>query len=575
VILLRTRLVPALLASALLARAASSQTAPAGIDPGWALAGKAHVTDAKRAMVVSGHPMASEIGRDVLRRGGNAVDAAVAVGFALAVVHPEAGNIGGGGFMIFRRAAGDVRALDFRETAPAASTRDMYLGTDGKATEQSVVGHLASGVPGSVAGLWAAHQRFGRLSWRSLLGPAIRLAREGFVIDEYRHQSIVDDTARLHRFPASVRQFMPGGAPPAIGDTLRQPDLARTLEAIRDRGPAGFYRGWVADSIVAEMRRGGGIITDADLKAYRPVWRQPVRFTYRGYTLYSMPPVSSGGVTLGLILHVMEGFKPLPPFGSSRLLHIEAETMRRAYIERNRWLGDPVFVKNPVDRLLSRRFATLVRGRIDPHHATATSAAVAETSEGPSTTHYSIVDAAGNAVSITTTINALYGSAVTVSGAGFLLNDEMDDFAIAPGHANQWGAVQGSANTIAPGKRPLSSMTPTVVLDPVGKLFLVVGTPGGTTIITQIYHVISNLIDHRMTLAEAVEAPRAHHQALPDTLRLERDPSFLPAAVAELVGLGHAVKYVSYMGDVEAIRRTRTGWQGVSDPRRGGGGAGY
>jgi gamma-glutamyltranspeptidase / glutathione hydrolase len=550
-----------------------------GIPETWPLRGRSIVTEADKAVVVSGHPLASEIGREVLKRGGNAVDAAVAVALALAVVHPEAGNIGGGGFLLYRRAAGPVHALDFREIAPRASTRTMYVGPDGKRTGKSHTGHLASGVPGSVAGLVEAHRRFGTLPWKSLVEPAVLLARDGFVIDQYRHTSIADDTARLAQFDASAAQFLPGGAPPPVGSTFRQPDLARTLEAIRDRRAAGFYQGWVADSIAAEMKRGGGIITKADLRAYRTVWRVPVRLSYRGYTVYSMPPVSSGGVTLGMILNVMEGARALPPFGSAALLHREAEAMRRAYIMRNTSLGDPAFVSNPVARLISKSFGRTLRSLIDTARATPTPDAVKQLEEGPSTTHFSIVDAAGNAVSFTTTINSLYGNAVTVRGAGFLLNDEMDDFTTLPGAPNQWGSIDGRKNLIAPGKRPLSSMTPTIVLDAKGSLFLVLGSPGGTTIITTVYHVISNVIDHGMTLADAVAAPRMFHQARPDSLQLERkDPG--PAGVhettvAELIRLGHSIRYRDYMGDVQAIVRTASGWQGVSDPRRGGGGAGY
>jgi gamma-glutamyltranspeptidase/glutathione hydrolase len=550
-----------------------------GIPETWPLRGRSIVTEADKAVVVSGHPLASEIGREVLKRGGNAVDAAVAVALALAVVHPEAGNIGGGGFLLYRRAAGPVHALDFREIAPRASTRTMYVGPDGKRTGKSHTGHLASGVPGSVAGLVEAHRRFGTLPWKSLVEPAVLLARDGFVIDQYRHTSIADDTARLAQFDASAAQFLPGGAPPPVGSTFRQPDLARTLEAIRDRRAAGFYQGWVADSIAAEMKRGGGIITKADLRAYRTVWRVPVRLSYRGYTVYSMPPVSSGGVTLGMILNVMEGARALPPFGSAALLHREAEAMRRAYIMRNTSLGDPAFVSNPVARLISKSFGRTLRSLIDTARATPTPDAVKQLEEGPSTTHFSIVDAAGNAVSFTTTINSLYGNAVTVRGAGFLLNDEMDDFTTLPGAPNQWGSIDGRKNLIAPGKRPLSSMTPTIVLDANGSLFLVLGSPGGTTIITTVYHVISNVIDHGMTLADAVAAPRMFHQARPDSLQLERkDPG--PAGVhettvAELIRLGHSIRYRDYMGDVQAIVRTASGWQGVSDPRRGGGGAGY
>jgi len=574
------------LTSVLLVAGAVTAAAPlagqeytAGIPLDWPLLGRSRITESPRAMVVSGHPLASEIGRDILRQGGNAIDATVAVAFALAVVHPEAGNLGGGGFLLFRRGTGQAHGLDFRERAPAASTPTMFGGADGRDNGQSHTGHLASGVPGSVAGLAEAHRRFGKLPWKILVEPAIRLARDGFLIDEYRSASIADDTTRLRRFPASAAQFLPGGAPPPVGSTLRQPDLARTLAAIRDRREAGFYRGWVADSLVAEMRRGGGIITHADLLGYRPLWKVPLRFTYRGYTLLVMPPVSSGGVTLAMILNQMEGFPSLPPFGSAPLLHREAEVMRRAYIERNANLGDPAFVTNPTMRLMSKAHGTRLRNTIDTTRATPTPEAVARLHEGPSTTHFSVVDAAGNSVSLTTTINSLYGSAVTVRGAGFLLNDEMDDFTTVPGRPNVWGSVDGEANLIAPGKRMLSSMTPTIVLDPRGRLFLLVGSPGGTTIITTVYHIVSNLIDHGMSLASAVAAPRMFHQARPDSIQLERKdslPDGVPdATVAELRRLGHFVRFRGFMGDVEAIIRTPRGWQGVSDPRRGGGGAGY
>jgi gamma-glutamyltranspeptidase/glutathione hydrolase len=565
--------------AALAAAPLAAQEYTAGIPLDWPLLGRSRVTEAPSAMVVSGHPIASAVGRDVLKRGGNAIDAAVAVAFALAVVHPEAGNIGGGGFLIYRRGTGQAYGLDFRERAAGAATATMYVGTEGRPGPSSHTGHLASGVPGSVAGLAEAHRRFGRLSWATLLEPAIRLARDGFVIDQYRSESIADDSTRLRSFPASAAQFLPGGSPPAPGSTFRQPDLARTLAAIRDRRSAGFYRGWVADSIVAEMRRGGGIISHADLAGYRPLWKVPLRFTYRGYTLLAMPPVSSGGVTLAMILNQMEGLPVLPPFGSAALLHREAEAMRRAYIERNANLGDPAFVTNPVARLISKAHGTRLRKTIDTTRATPTPDAIAQLREGPSTTHFSVVDGAGNSVSLTTTINSLYGNAVTVRGAGFLLNDEMDDFTTVPGRANQWGSVDGGANLIAPGKRMLSSMTPTIVLDPRGRLYLLVGSPGGTTIITTVYHIVSNLIDHGMTLAAAVAAPRMFHQARPDSIQLERKdslPDGVPdATVAELTRLGHFVRFRSYMGDVEAIIRTATGWQGVSDPRRGGGGAGY
>lgn len=546
----------------------------AGINPAWPLRDSARVTEAPSAMVVSGSPVASGVGRDILRRGGNAVDAATAVGLALAVVHPEAGNIGGGGFSVIRLADGSVHALDYREAAPARASRDMYLDLRGRPTDQSITGHLAAGVPGAVAGLAEQHRRFGRLPWREVIEPAVRLAADGFVVDEYRMHSIDEDRTRLSFFPASRRQFLPDGRPPAAGSTFRQPDLARTLEAIRDQGPAGFYRGRVADLIVAEMERGGGLISRADLAAYEAKWREPVAIRYRGHTVYSMSPASSGGVTLALILNQLEGFGPLPPFGSAALLHVEAEAMRRAFTDRNHYLGDPDQVAMPIARLTSKAYADSLRATIDPARATPTRAVRPGLGDGMHTTHYSVVDAEGNAVSTTTTLNNSYGSAVTVEGAGFLLNDEMDDFASAPGQANMYGLVQGEANAIAPGKRMLSAMTPSIVLDPQGRLLLVLGTPGGPTIITQVYHVLSNVLDHGMSLADAVAAPRMHHQGLPDEVRLERN-GFLPEVIAALEARGHAIAQRGRWGDVEAIIRTPRGWQGVSDPRLGGGGAGY
>jgi gamma-glutamyltranspeptidase/glutathione hydrolase len=521
-------------------------------------------------MVVSGSPIASQVGRDVLRQGGNAVDAAVAVGFALAVVHPEAGNIGGGGFMIIRSRDGRVEALDYREVAPARATRDMYRAAD---PEASVTGHLAAGVPGAVAGLTEAHRRYGKLPFPAVIEPAIRLAAEGFTVDDYRSLSIGEDSARLALFPASRTTFLPADRPPAPGSVFRQPELGATLEAIRDSGAAGFYRGRVAELIVAEMRRGGGLISHEDLASYQALWRAPVEISYRGYTVYSMPPASSGGVTMGEILNIMEGFGPLPRFGSPALMHREAEAMRRAFTDRNTYLGDPAFVQNPVERLLSKQYAAELRRQIG-ERASVTPVFEPASSGGSSTTHYSVIDGEGNAVSCTTTLNNSYGSAVTVTGAGFLLNDEMDDFATAPGEPNMYGLVQGEANAIAPGKRMLSAMTPSIVLDRAKQLHMVVGTPGGPRIITMVYHVISNVIDHGMSLPDAVVAPRMHHQGLPDSLRVESD-GFPPATLDSLRARGHGVSVGGHWGDVEGIIRTPAGWQGVSDPRRGGGGAGY
>ncbi len=524
-------------------------------------------------MVVSGSPIASEVGRDVLRRGGNAVDAAVAVGFALAVVHPEAGNIGGGGFMVIRLNDGTTQTIDYRETAPGRATRDMYLDAAGNPTDRSITGHLAAGVPGSPAGMTEAHRRFGKLPFTDVISPAIRLALDGFVVDSHRYRSISGDRERLTRFDASRASFLPNGDAPLVGTRFVQTDLGHTLEAIRDSGPAGFYRGRVADLIVAEMQRGGGIISKEDLAAYKPIWRDPIRITYRDYTIFSMPPASSGGVTMAEILNIVEGYRPLPAFGSVALLHREAEAMRRAFTDRNTELGDPAFVKMPLDRLLSKPYAATLRGQIG-ERASKTAAFDPAVRTGASTTHYSVVDADGNAVSVTTTLNNSYGSAVTVAGAGFLLNDEMDDFATAPGKPNMFGLVQGEANAVVPGKRMLSAMTPSIVLDPKGKLFMVVGTPGGPRIITMVYQVISNVIDHRMSLADAVAAPRMHHQALPDQISVERG-GFAAATLDSLRALGHKVVEGGRGGDIEAIIRTASGWEGVSDPRAGGGGAGY
>jgi gamma-glutamyltranspeptidase / glutathione hydrolase len=549
---------------------ASAVSPMPGVAGTWPFWGKARVTSATNAIVVSGSPIASQVGRDILQQGGNAVDAAVAVGFALAVVHPEAGNIGGGGFMIIRSRDGQVQALDYRETAPSRATRDMYRAVR---EDASVTGHLSAGVPGAVAGLTEAHRRYGRLPFSHVVEPSIRLANDGFVVDDYRSLSIADDSARLVLFPASRTTFLPADRPPAPGSTFRQPELGATLEAIRDSGAAGFYRGWVAELIVAEMKRGGGLISRDDLASYRALWREPVEISYRGYTIYSMPPASSGGVTMGEILNIMEGFGSLPPFGSAALMHREAEAMRRAFTDRNTYLGDPDFVRNPIERLLSKKYASELRQQIG-EQASVTPTFDPESRGGSSTTHYSVIDADGNAVSCTTTLNNSYGSAVTVTGAGFLLNDEMDDFATSPGEPNMYGLVQGEANAIAPGKRMLSAMTPSIVLDPSKQLHMVVGTPGGPRIITMVYHVISNVIDHHMSLPDAVAVPRMHHQALPDSLLVERD-GFLPETLDSLRARGHGVSLGGRWGDVEGIIRTPAGWQGVSDPRRGGGGAGY
>ena len=543
-------------------------------DPTWGLAGKAVPVSGSHAMVVSGHPLASAVGVQILKDGGNAIDAAVAVGFALEVVHPEAGNIGGGGFIVFRDSAGNARALDYRETAPAAATHNMYLDSAGNPTEASITGYLASGVPGSVAGMYEAWKKYGHLPWPKLIAPAIALA-EGHVIDENRSRAIEYDRDRLGMFTASAATFLVNGHAPAAGTTVRHPELAKTLRLIADSGPSVFYKGQIADLIVAEMKRGHGIITKADLAGYQAKWRTPIEATYRGYRIYSMPPASSGGITMAEIFNILSGYDTLSAFGSARYVHLEAEAMRRAFIDRNEWLGDPDFVKMPLDRLLSAAYASQLRSQILPDKATPTPPFQTKPPESGQTTHYSVVDDHGNAVSVTTTLNNSFGSAVTVTGAGFLLNDEMDDFASAPGKPNMFGLVQGEQNAIVPGKRMLSAMTPSVVLDPSGKLFMVVGTPGGPTIITSVYQVIANVIDQHMTLPAAVEAPRIHQQALPDVVFYERG-GLSHAVVDSLTAMGYTMKERrGYSGDIAAIERTAGGWVGVADPRAGGGAAGY
>jgi gamma-glutamyltranspeptidase/glutathione hydrolase len=547
----------------------------ASIPSGWTI--RSTPVTAPKAMVVSAHPLASAAGVEILKQGGNAIDAAVAVGFALAVVLPDAGNIGGGGFIVYRDTAGGVRALDYRETAPGGATHDMYVDSAGNVTDQSETGHLASGVPGSVAGMYEAWKEHGALPWASLLAPAIRLAEGGHRVDAERSGDIAGDSSRLSRFPASKRQFLPAGRAPAPGTLWKQPALARTLQLISDSGPSVFYRGQIADLIAAEMERGHGLITKNDLRRYKPKWRSPIELHYRGYTIYSMPPASSGGVTMGEILNIMEGYDTLGAVGTAEYTHVLAEAMRRGFIDRNRWLGDPDFVDMPLERLLSKSYAAQLRAEIDPRHATPTPPTTESGSGGNHTTHYSIVDAAGNAASVTTTLNGGFGSAVTVAGAGFLLNNEMDDFTSAPGKPNMYGLVQGEANAIAPGKRMLSAMTPSIVLDRDGALFMVVGTPGGPTIITTVTQVILDVLDQGMTLADAVAAPRIHHQALPDVIRYERG-GLSDATVTALRAMGHQVEARrGTSGIVAGIQRTPrgAGWVGVPDPRYAGGAVGW
>jgi len=568
----RTRAALAALAAGALAACAPRAQPSSHVPSAWRFAGPPPATVAPHAMVVSEHPLSSAVGAEILRRGGNAIDAAVAVGFAQAVVNPSAGNIGGGGFLVFRQADGQVFALDYRETAPAAATRDMFLDSAGNVTDRSVVGAQAAGVPGSVAGLWEMHRRFGRLPWRDVVAPAVALAR-AHVLDETRAQRLGWAREDLARFPSSAAVFVREGRPWQAGDTLRQPDLARTLELIADSGADGFYRGQTADLIVRQMRESGGLITHADLEGYRALWRTPLSTTYRGWTVYTMAPASGGGATLIQALNILEGYR-LPAFGTAPLLHLEIEALRRAFLDRNALLGDPAFVTMPIERLTSKPYAASQRASILADRATPLTGS--PLGEGSNTTHYSVVDSAGNAAAITTTINTGFGSSLVVGGAGFLLNNEMDDFTARPGAVNAMGIQQmGEANTIAPGKRMLSSMTPTILLDPSGHLALVLGSPGGATIISAVLQVISNVVDHHMSLADAVAAPRIHHNGLPDVVDWE--PRGTPDDVrAALTAMGyHLADRPGYMATVNAIRLTPQGLEGVPDPRVPGGASGW
>jgi gamma-glutamyltranspeptidase/glutathione hydrolase len=529
-------------------------------------------TFAEHGMVSSNDSIASRVGRDIMQRGGNAVDAAVATGFALAVTYPVAGNIGGGGFMIIRMADGRTAALDYREIAPLGASRDMYLDEKGNLTRKSVIGHLASGVPGAVAGMAEALARYGTMSLADVVAPAIRLAKEGFTVDSSLMRSLSGYARDIQRFEGS-RLFFPGGKVIQAGTKLRQPELAWTLEQIAARGPDGFYRGPVADSLVAEMKRGGGIITLKDLAMYRPEWRNPVKGAYRGYTYYSMPPASSGGITMAETFNILETYDTPAPYGSTQWAHRLAEAYQRAFLDRNNKLGDPAFVNIPQAELTSKAYARELRAKIDDRHHTPTGTLIAAR-EPQHTTHYSVVDGQGNAVSTTTTLNNGYGSAVWVRGAGFFMNDEMDDFAAKPGSPNMFGLVQGEQNAIAPGKRMLSAMTPTIVLDKTGQVLLVVGGAGGPTIITGTSQVILNVLDYRMSLADAMRAPRLHHQSIPDSLSFERG-GVSPAVLDSLRAMGHSMKEVGSLVNINAIMRVKGGWDGVHEPRSAGGAVGY
>ncbi len=548
-------------------------TAHVAFPDGWRFKAGAAATEADHAMVVSNSRLASEAGIEILKAGGNAVDAAVATGFALAVTYPTAGNIGGGGFMNIRMADGRAMTLDYREVAPLAASRNMYLDADGKLTKKSTVGYLASGVPGSVAGMNEALHNSGTMTLAQVMAPAIRLASEGFVVDSQFSRGIEGGRRAITPFEGKAL-FFPGDSAVRPGTRLVQPDLARTLKMIAADGPKAFYDGAIADSLVADEQRGGGIITKEDLHRYKPEWRTPIKSNYRGYTLLAMPPSSSGGITMTEAMNILENFAPLPPAGSVAYTHLLAESFRRAFMDRNTKLGDPAFIKNPVAELTSKEYAKKLAAQIDLHHASKTPSFVTK-AEGMNTTQYSVADAMGNAVATTTTLNGGYGSGVWVRGGGFFMNNEMDDFAAEPGKANMFGLVQGEANAIAPGKRMLSAMDPTIVLDPDGKLLMVTGAAGGPTIITATMQVILNVIEHHMDLADAMRAPRIHHQSLPDTLRYEAN-GMTDATIDSLRAMGHAVgQNRGGLANVNSILRVGARWHGVNEPRSVGGAVGY
>jgi gamma-glutamyltranspeptidase/glutathione hydrolase len=523
-------------------------------------------------MVVAQEPLAAEVGRKVLESGGNAVDAAVAVGFALAVTHPFAGNLGGGGFMLIRFADGRSAFIDFRERAPEKATRDMYLDASGKPTQDSIVGWRSPGVPGTVRGLELAEEKYGRQEWAASLAPAIELASKGFPVS-YAQSESLKNARNLTLDPESKRIFLRNGAPFEAGDVLVQPDLARTLTRLSQFGAKDFYEGEIAHRLAAEMAQHGGLITLADLKNYAAVERTPLTGSYRGYGIVAAPPPSAGGVGLLQMLAMLEGSDyEKSGTGSAAAIHYVAEVMRRCYADRNQYLGDPDSVKNPVAGLLDPAYIRKRRVSIDRDHATPSEQVHAggpAGTEGAETTHYNVVDSEGNAVAVTYTLNDGFGSGVTVPGLGFLLNDEMDDFTVKPGVPNLFGLVQGKANAIQAGKRPLSSMTPTILTRD-GKFFMALGAPGGSRITTAVLQVILNVIDFGMNVQEAIDAPRFHHQWQPDKLFLERGIS--PDTVALLRARGHAVDDSAgvVLAQVEAIL-SDGGWlQGGLDGRREG-----
>jgi gamma-glutamyltranspeptidase / glutathione hydrolase len=547
---------------------------------------------APRGMAVSVHKLASRAGVQMMKAGGNAVDAAVAIGFVLAVVHPQAGNLGGGGFMLVRMADGKTHFVDYREKAPAAATANMYLDAQRNVIEDaSIVGYKAIGVPGSVAGMAYAEKKYGKLTLERVMAPAIKLAEEGFALAAEDARDLQEDKP-LSQFPESRRIFQRDGNFYKAGEVLKQPDLARTLKRIASN-PDDFYHGPLARELAAAMQKGGGLITAKDLGDYEVKEREVVRGTYRGYEIISAPPPSSGGITMIEALNILEGYNLAKPGGrSATAMQLTVEAYRRAFFDRAEFLGDPDFSKIPVAQLIDKRYGAAWRESIDPVHASVSKdlrrpaifsqlEQYAELHPQPSplrepdhTTHYSVVDPEGNAVAVTTTLNDTFGSRVTAEGLGFLLNDEMDDFASKQGVPNMFGLIQGPANSIAPGKRPLSAMAPTIVLKD-GKLFLVLGSPGGPRIITTVANIFMGVVDYGMNIQEAVNAPRFHNQWLPDEVYAEQD--FPSAAIKSLEGMGQKVTVGDSWSDGECIMiDPKSGERlGASDKRNNGRAVGF
>jgi len=535
---------------------------------------------AKHAMVVTADKFATQVGVEILKKGGNAIDAAVAVGFALAVTYPCAGNIGGGGFMVIHLRNGKNLTIDFREKAPLTATKNMFLNKMGKFNpELSQEGATSAGVPGSVAGLLYALKKYGTMKLADVIQPAINLAEKGFILDSWTAQSFDENLKYFKKYSSSFKKFTKDGYPYKEGELFKQPELAKTLCAIRDNGKDGFYKGWVADSLIKKIKSLGGYISQKDLDLYEPVERTPIIGNYRGYQIVSMPPPSSGGIALVELLNILENYKfKLDDWGSSLYIHRLAEAMKYAFADRTVYLGDPNFCKVPEKELLSKKYAYSIFKKIKDKAVPANKIRPGNFKsfhESNETTHYSIYDSYGNAVSTTTTINSLYGSKIVVDGAGFLLNNEMDDFSAKPGVPNQFGLLGSKANSIQPQKRMLSSMTPTIVLKN-DKPFLIIGSPGGSTIITTVLQVILNCIDFNMNILKAIQMPRFHDQWKPDELDYEKN-SFSYYVKMNLIKMGYKIGKEKTLGDAEGILIDNSNnlIYGASDPRGNGLAEGY